>query len=134
MMQITKRIATAYHPMTNGLDERWNQTLQTAIRKVIDPDNQNDWNEHLDPIMSAYRATRHESTGMSPYFMVYHNEPRLPVDIGHRTDIGELSEESEPIIHEQDTFKKYAEAMINIKRRIKEIAPINISKAQTRQK
>ena len=42
MMQTTKRIVTASHPMTNELDERWNQTLQTAIRKVIDPDNQND--------------------------------------------------------------------------------------------
>ena len=134
MMKTTKRIATAYHPMTNGFDERWNQTLQTAIRKVIDPDNQDDWNEHLDHIMSAYRTTRHESTGMSPYFMVYHNEPRLPVDIEHRTDIGELSEESEPIFHEQDTFKKYAEAMINIKNRMNEIASINITNAQARQK
>ena len=42
LMDITKRIATAYHPMTNGLDERWNGTLQTALRKVIDHDCQDD--------------------------------------------------------------------------------------------
>ena len=80
-MNITKQIATAYYPMTNGLDERWNGTLQTALRKVIDQDTQNDWDEHLDPIMAAYRASRHESTGFSPYFMVFHKEPCLPVDI-----------------------------------------------------
>ena len=38
-------------------------------RKVIDPDTQDDWDDHLESIISAYRATRHESTGMSPYFL-----------------------------------------------------------------
>ena len=54
MLNIEKRIATAYHPMTNGLDERWNQTLQTALRKVIKPDVQDDWDQHLDVILAAY--------------------------------------------------------------------------------
>ena len=49
-MDITKKIAVAYHPMTNGLDERWNGTLQTVLYKVIDPNSQEDWEEHLDPI------------------------------------------------------------------------------------
>ena len=53
LMGIQKRISTAYHPQTNGLDERWNQTLQTALRKVIDPTTQDDWDTHLDPIMAA---------------------------------------------------------------------------------
>ena len=134
LMQTTKRIATAYHPMTNGMDERWNQTLQTAIRKVIDPEEQNDWAEHLDPIMAAYRATRHDSTGMSPYFMVYHTEPRLPVDIEHRSDIGELTEDSKPVFYSEDDFLEYAKKMIQIKNDIKEIASKNIRKAQARQK
>ena len=29
------RIATAYHPQTNGLTERFNQTLQSALLKVV---------------------------------------------------------------------------------------------------
>ena len=29
LMDITKKIATAYNPMTNGLDERWNSTLHS---------------------------------------------------------------------------------------------------------
>ena len=59
-------------------------------RKVIDPDTQDDWDDHLESIMSAYRATRHESTGMSPYFLVHHQEPPLPVDVEHRSDNNEL--------------------------------------------
>ena len=37
MMGISKRITTAYHLQTNGMDERWNLTLQTALRK-FNPD------------------------------------------------------------------------------------------------
>ena len=62
LMDISKRIATAYHPMTNGLDEHWNGNLQTALRKVMDQDAQDDWDEYLDLIISAYRANCHEST------------------------------------------------------------------------
>ena len=61
--------------MTNGLDEHWNGTLQIALCNVIDQDVQDNWDEHLDPIMSTYRATHHESTGFSPYFIVFHREP-----------------------------------------------------------
>ena len=45
------RMSTAYHPVTNGLDERLNQMLKVALRKVIDPTSQDDWNEHMTPII-----------------------------------------------------------------------------------
>lgn len=134
LMHISKRIATAYHPMTNGMDERWNQTLQTALRKVIDPHTQNDWDQHLEPIMSAYRATRHESTGMTPYFMVHHQEPRLPVDIDNRDDIPTLDDKTAPILHDKDTFERYAAVMLDVKKKIFEKAEESIKKAQNRQK
>ena len=38
--------------------------------KVIDPTTQDGWDTHLDPIMAACRASKHESTGMTPYFML----------------------------------------------------------------
>ncbi len=33
---VNHRIATAYHPQTNGLDERFNKTLQEALAKQFD--------------------------------------------------------------------------------------------------
>ena len=29
-------VSSAYHPQTNGLDERLNQTLVTTLKKVVD--------------------------------------------------------------------------------------------------
>ena len=133
LMGIQKRISTAYHPQTNGLDERWNQTLQTALRKVIDPTTQDDWDTHLDPIMAAHRASKHESTGMSPYFMVYHKEPLLPVDVQNRVN-GDIQEDSKPVFHDTDVFTRYARAMIGVKEQIADTASQNIEKAQDRQK
>ena len=100
-------LATAYHPQTNGLDERWNQTLQTAPRKVIDPENQDDWDEHLE--LSAYRAMVHDLTWMSPYIMVYHKEPRLPVDIEHGQSTDQLEELTSTIIHDAETYQRYCD-------------------------
>ena len=134
LMNITKWIATAYHPMTNGLDECWNGTLQTALRKVIDQDTQNDWDEHLDPIMAAYRASRHESTGFSPYFMVFHKEPCLPVDIEFLDNTELLAEQSSPVLHDRDSIVPYLHSMLGIKDKIRTLASENITKAQARQK
>ena len=50
-------IATAYHPQTNGLTERFNQTLQSALLKVVN-DTQSDWDYHL-PANSVCLQNQH---------------------------------------------------------------------------
>ena len=34
-LHIDQRISSAYHPQTNGLDERFNQTLIRSLQKVV---------------------------------------------------------------------------------------------------
>ena len=29
----------------------------------------------------SYRVSKYKSTGYSPYFMMYHRQPRLPIDV-----------------------------------------------------
>ena len=48
------RISTAYYPQTNGLVERYNQTLQRSLIKLCN-DMQNDWDDLLYPVLFAYR-------------------------------------------------------------------------------
>ena len=72
-------ISTAYHPQTNGLDKRFNQTLQRSLLKMID-ENQNEWDKYLDSVL-AYCTSKQASTRFSPFFLLYGREPRLPVDL-----------------------------------------------------
>ncbi len=67
---IEHRISTAYHPQTNGLTERFNQTLQTALLKVVN-ETQSDWDYHLPAILFAYRTSIQKATKFSPFALMY---------------------------------------------------------------
>ena len=73
-------ISTAYHPQTNGLDERFNQTLQRALLKMVD-ENESEWDKFLDSVLFVYRTCKQASTKYSPFFLMYEREPTLPVDL-----------------------------------------------------
>ena len=58
---VEHRISSAYHPQTNGLDERMNQTVTKALIKYVDTE-EDDWDEYLDAILFSYRTSIHAST------------------------------------------------------------------------
>lgn len=60
------RVTSAYHPQTNGLTERFNQTLQAAVGKVVNK-QQNDWDEHVPAILFAYRTSVQKATKLTPF-------------------------------------------------------------------
>ena len=64
------RVTSAYHPQTNGLTERFNQTLQTALIKLVN-ENQTDWEDHLSAVLFAYRTTQQKATKFSPFELMY---------------------------------------------------------------
>uniref|UniRef100_A0A8C4XBU5 Gypsy retrotransposon integrase-like protein 1 n=1 Tax=Erpetoichthys calabaricus TaxID=27687 RepID=A0A8C4XBU5_ERPCA len=58
-----KHLRTAvYHPQTNGLVERFNQTLKQMLRKVVSGDGRN-WDQLLPLVLFAYREVPQASTG-----------------------------------------------------------------------
>ncbi len=66
-------------PETNGLTERFNQTLSRCLAKTVN-DNQENWDEKINTILMGYRASRQASIKHSPYFMLFQVEMRLPID------------------------------------------------------
>ena len=52
MTKTDHRISSEYHPQTNGLVERFNQTLQRSLVKVVN-ENQTDWDEKLDGVYTV---------------------------------------------------------------------------------
>ena len=70
---VKKSHTTPYHPMGDGLVERMNRSLLTLIRFHVEKDNQ--WEEHLQLLLFMYRTTRHTTTGLSPYEILFGSNP-----------------------------------------------------------
>ena len=76
-----RRVKTSpYHPMTNGLTERFHDFLNKQLSKVISTD-QEDWEDYLPGILLAYRVSVHEGTKHSPFFLHNGRDPVLPGDL-----------------------------------------------------
>ena len=45
-------------------------------------ENRDDWDDLLPAVMMAYRSSVHESTGFSPYRLMFGEEYTLPMDVG----------------------------------------------------
>ena len=74
-----KTRTTPYHPMGNGMVERFNRTLLNMLGTL--QDNQKaDWKAHLSTLTHAYNAATHDSTGFSPFYLMFGRHPRLAVD------------------------------------------------------
>ena len=66
------KITSAYHPQSNGLDERLNQTLKSKLQKLVN-EHMDDWDELIDNILFAYRSSRQDSTKCTPFLLMYHH-------------------------------------------------------------
>ena len=71
-------LSSPYHPQTNGLVERFNRTLCEALAKLV---NQTDeWDKYVAPVLFAYRSSKHSTTKITPFYLTYGREARLPID------------------------------------------------------
>jgi predicted aspartyl protease len=79
-LEVDKIKTTPYRPSTNGGVERFHRTLNSMMGKVV-AENQRDWSARLPHVLTAYRASRHETTGFSPNFLMLGREARAPIDL-----------------------------------------------------
>ena len=77
---ISQSNTTPYHPMGNGLSERFNRTLLSMIG-TLTKEKKKAWPKYLADLVLAYNSSTHESTGYSPYLMMFGRQPRLPIDV-----------------------------------------------------
>jgi hypothetical protein len=73
------RFSTAFHPQTQGLVERTNQTAEQVLRCLVHQMNEiRDWDNVLPMVEFVMNAYPNRSTGYSPFFLNYGYEPVTP--------------------------------------------------------
>ena len=66
---------SVYHPQSNGLTERKNSSILTALRCFQDLD---EWDDCLGTAQLAVNAAYTSSLGDSPFFVLKGKDPELP--------------------------------------------------------
>ena len=80
ILGINKTRTTPYAPWSDGLVERFNRTLQTMLKGLVN-NERNDWDEHIPYVLMAYRSTPQQSTNCTPYKLLFGREMCLPIDL-----------------------------------------------------
>ena len=84
-----KTQTTPYYPESDGLVEHFNR-ISLMMLAMFAAENRDDWDDLLPAVMMAYRSSVHESTGFSPYRLMFGEECTLPMDVGlprHDSDL-----------------------------------------------
>ena len=124
LLQIRRIRTTPYHLQMDGLVERFNSTLKSMLRKFV-ADSQNDWDTYLPHVLFAYREVPQESTGFSPFQLLYGRRVRGPLDV-----LRECWTEGEQ-------NGQVVEQLLDVWKRMQEMTELvreNLCKAQQRQK
>ena len=91
--KVQKCRTTPYHPQGNGQCEKFNRTLLSMIG-TLDPNQKGRWQDYISSLTQAYNSSRCESTGFSPYYLMFGRTPRLPIDIEYGITQPEIMEKS----------------------------------------
>ena len=110
---ITHRRVTPYWPQANSEVERFNRTLEKAIRAANIEGK--DWKNEINIFLLNYRATAHCTTGKSPAFLLFGREIRTKLpSLNPSNSYASHSPVVDPAIIERDRcqkakMKKYAD-------------------------
>ncbi|XP_016676377.1 uncharacterized protein [Gossypium hirsutum] len=81
---VKHKIATTYHPQTNGQVEVSNREIKQILEKVVNPTHK-DWSSKLDEALWAYETAFNTPLGMSPFKLVNGKPCHLPIELEHKT-------------------------------------------------
>lgn len=80
LLSIKQLTTTPYHPMCNGMTEKFNGTLKITLKRLCS-EQPRQWHRYINPLLFAYREVAQESTGFSPFELLYGRAVRGPMFI-----------------------------------------------------
>ncbi|XDV48459.1 hypothetical protein PO909_017866 [Leuciscus waleckii] len=108
-MCIRRSVTAAYHPQTNGLDEKTNDNIKRALEKLVN-DQQNDWDVYLDATLFSLRSKVHTTTQHSPFLLMYGREVVFPAEVPVEMPRDEAKKQAEENIAKQkEAYAKKAQ-------------------------
>jgi hypothetical protein len=75
--------ASVYHPQSNGVVERANDKIFTAIKKRILDDKKGKWADQLPKVVWALNTIECRAIGFTPFRLLYGSEAMTPQEIKH---------------------------------------------------
>ncbi|XP_076054461.1 uncharacterized protein LOC143033145 [Oratosquilla oratoria] len=103
--------SSAYHPQSQGVIERFHQTLKRILRTFC-LETGRDWDEGVDLLLFAIRESVQESLGYSPFQLVYGHEARGPLKVLKESWIS--NEPVTPLASYVTKFKDKLQLAINL--------------------
>ncbi len=126
MLHIHPIQTTPYHPQTDGMVERFNQTLKSMLRKFVSETGA-DWDHWLPYLMFSYREVPQASTGYSPFELLYGRQVCGPLDVLKEAWEADNGSEHTNILSYVIKMREKMDSMA-------EMVRINMTKAQQRQR
>ena len=84
LLKIKKLQSTPYQPEANGLLECFNGTLKRLLTCFVQ-DEQSEWDVLLPYLLFAYREVPQDTTGFSPFELLYGRHIRCPLSVIRET-------------------------------------------------
>ena len=127
LLSIKQMITTPYHPMCNGLVEKFHLVLKTMLKRLCQ-EKPKDWDRYVPAVLFAYREAPQASLGFSPFELLYGRTVRGPMQILH--DLWTKEETPEEV-------KTTYEYVIDLRNRLEDtckLAQEELKKTQVRSK
>ena len=80
LLSIRRLTSSPYHPMCNGLVEKFNGTLKMMLKRLCS-EQPRQWHRYINPLLFAYREVPQESTGFAPFELLYGRTVHGPMNI-----------------------------------------------------
>ncbi|XP_076033590.1 uncharacterized protein LOC143020752 [Oratosquilla oratoria] len=116
--------SSAYHPQSQGVVERFHQTLKQVLRTFC-IETGRDWDEGVDLLLFAIRDSVQESLGYSPFQLIFGHTVRGPLKVLRESWIS--NEEETPLASYVPKFKEKLHLALSL-------AHSNLDSAQTKMK
>ncbi|KAL1263574.1 hypothetical protein QQF64_006313 [Cirrhinus molitorella] len=125
LLRVKQLRTTVYHPQTDGLVERFNQTLKQMLKRVAAEDRK-DWDLLIPYVLFGIREVPQASTGFTPFELLFGRQPRGLLDVAK-----EAWEQQQPA-----PLRSTIEHVREMRERIERVMPLvkeHLTKAQQSQ-